>query len=190
MNLVVPGEILPLPLPFILYKWLVIFYLIGYLLAVLLRADYARFSGVNKFPTRWSFIERNLVTILIRLIPWDTTVFYLWTIHPEWPTKIALFLKVPDWLANWFTLPVNAGTALIAGFVIDIAFDKVQNWTALINQYTKDIPGASWVGKALNILFQGRLPQYDEAVVDTSALSPERKVGENDDVNANPPDTE
>jgi len=83
--------------------------------------------------------------------------------HPEWPTAIAKFFKVPDYLANWMTLPVNILTALGLGFVIDVLLDKVQAWTAA----SKDNPYLSW----LNTVFPGRLPQYDEEVVDVTKIT-------------------
>lgn len=170
MLIEVPATIIPLPVPFTLYKWLTLACLFGMLLSVLLRADYAKSSSVNTYPTRWSFIARNWVTILIRVCPWGLGAFYYWTIHPETLTAIAKFFKVPDYLANWMTFPVNVLTALGLGFVIDIMLDKVQAWTAA----AKDNPYLSW----LNTIFQGRLPQYDAAVVAVDKLAPERKVGE------------
>lgn len=168
--LLVPASILPLPLPLVLYKWLVIFCLFGMGLNVLLRSDYAKASGVNTYPTRWSFVARNWVAILIRIFPWGLGLFYVWTLHPEWATVVAKFFKVPDWLANWMTFPVNVPVSFGLGFMIDVLLDKVQAWTATAtdNKYL------SW----LNTIFQGRLPQYDAAVVDVAKLSPERKVGE------------
>lgn len=165
------ATILPLPLPFILYKWLLLFCLVGMILNVLLRADYAKSSSVNVYPTRWSFVTRNWVTILIRIFPWGFGIFYAWTIHPEWLTVIAKFFKVPDWMANWMTFPVNVPVSLGLGFVIDVGLDKVQSWAAM----TKDGP---WYVAWLNTVFQGRLPQYDAAVVIVEKLAPDRKVGE------------
>jgi len=165
-----PATIIPLPVPFELYKWLTLACLFGMGLNILLRADYAKHSMVNLYPTRWSFVCRNWVTIIIRICPWGLGAFYYWTVHPETLTVIAKFFKVPDWLANWMTFPVNVLTSLGLGFAIDIGFDKIQAWSASV----KDNAYLSW----LNTIFQGRLPQYDEAVVDVANLSEDRKVGE------------
>lgn len=167
----VPATILPLPLPINLYVWLLVACLLGMGLNILIRADYAKSSGVNIYPTRWSFVTRNWVTIIIRIFPWGLGAFYGWTMHPEWLTVIAKFFKVPDYLANWMTFTVNIPMSLGLGFVIDVLIDKVQSWAAL----TKD--GGPWISW-LNTIFQGRLPQYDSAVVATEKLSKERKVGE------------
>jgi hypothetical protein len=166
----IPATILPLPLPFTLYKWLLLFCLIGMLLNVLLRADYAMRSTVNIYPSHWSFVRRNWVTILIRIVPWGLGTFYVWTLHPEWATTVAKFFHVPDWLANWMTLPVNVITSLGLGFVIDVLLDKVQSWTAAATNN----PYLAW----LNTIFQGRLPVYDDEMVATDKLSTDRKVGE------------
>src|SRR5262249_9168202 len=122
--------ILPLPLPFTLYKWLMISCLVGMGLNILLRADYAKRSAVNVYPSHWSFVKRNWVAILIRVCPWGIGLFYLWTNYPDLPSTIARHFAVPDWLANWATMPVNVATSFCFGFVIDVLLDKAQSWAA------------------------------------------------------------
>lgn len=166
--IVAMGSIIPIPqgLDYSMFLILCLFYVFGSGINIAIRADYAFHSAVNCYPTRLSFLTQNYVAILIRVFFYDFALFYLWSLHPTWVASIASFFQVPSNIADWLTLPVNAGTAVLAGWSLDVLLDKIQSWIA-----GSDKPWISWA----NILFQGRVPQYNPAVVDTSKLPPEKK---------------
>lgn len=159
------GTIIPLPpgLTFALYGILTIGYLIGAEFNLMLRAGFAYRSQVNVYPTRRSFYTKNWDTILIRVALWGYGLFYIWTLHPDWLSISAVFFHVPKSIADWLTFPVSLGTAVGAGFVIDVILDSAQSIAAFV---AKDRPYLSWLPAILG----GRIPEYNPRVVNTKLL--------------------
>lgn len=173
------GTIIPLPpgLSYSLYGILVLGYLVGAEFNLMLRAGFAYRSNINCYPTRRSFYTKNWDTILIRVFLYGFGLFYLWTLHPDWITIVAVFFKVPQSLANWLTFPVTLGTAVGAGFVIDVLLDSAQS---IVANLVATRPYLSF----LNMLVRGRIPEYNPRIVNTELLKQDivdAKVTQNKD---------
>src|SRR6266704_1339641 len=120
---------------------LVLFFLIGIGMHVLLRAGYAYRSAVNPYPTRRAFVRKHWDTILVRTFL-NSWLFWLWVSHPDLVSRIASALGVSAAIADWLTVPVSLGTAVMFGFFVDVFLDSVQSIVA-------KIPQLAWLNKYL-----------------------------------------
>lgn len=144
--------------------WLSIAYLIGTLFHILLRAGYAVRSQVNTTPSRWCYVVDHWDTLLIRCGFFGYLLFFAWLSHPDWPSKIAIALMVPEGPANWLTVPQTLGTSAMFGFFIDVVLDSAQS---IVAGLTLKFPSLSF----LNAVVRGQIPSYDARVVDVAAVN-------------------
>lgn len=143
-------------------------YLIGTIFHLLMRADLAYKSKVNKIPNRRCWFANYWVSILVRVCFWGYGIFRLWIAHPEWPSKVAMAFGVPDYIANWLIITPTLGASVGAGFFIDVVLDYAQVFVGLL---TKKFPMFGVIAK----IIQAQVPQYDPDVVDVTKVEEEDK---------------
>lgn len=140
---------------------LAITFALGILFRFFARASQAFRSQLRTYPTRWSFVAANWDVFLLRTIPFNAGLFILWVFHPGLLSQGLSHVGVPDWVANWVTVPPTLGTSFGYGFFVDLGLDRLQMKLFSDSKF-------AWVPD----VFKGEIPAYNPQYVNTEAFPP------------------